>query len=205
MSKHSHRPRRGSLAFRNTSRKKAISAIKERNQVYYCKLGMTHVTCKNTNTAVAVSILQKIPFKRISEGKIELNFKAVKIKRKNLIKQTYASELENKQAYLITSITKGEGIIGPVEHRGLTLQKRNSSKNRRGVGAHGLRRPGYVSFRKHFMTRHGGNRRTYRNNKKINAKEENIMLKHTTISINDNILLLKGSIPGKKYTVVAIR
>lgn len=204
MAKEVSRPRHGSLGFiNNTSRKKQIPSVLTKTQVYYMKVGMDTFYSKREKKYVPVTILKKIDATQKDDKKIDLNFKSSGIRRKNTLRECRLN-LEDKPFYTVTACTKGEGTIGPVEKHGLPLQKRNSSKNRRGVGSMGLRRPGYVTYKKPFAGRWGGNRRTYYNYENLYKGIGNYV-NETFKLVNCQLLALKGSIPGKKYTVVAVR
>jgi large subunit ribosomal protein L3 len=102
---------------------------------------------------------------------------------------------EDGQAVTATGVSKGKGFQG-------TIKRHNFSRGPETHGSHNVRQPGSIGasayparvFKGMRMSGHMGAQRVTQQGLKIVARD-----------IENNLLLIKGSVPGAKNSVVVIK
>lgn len=184
----SKRPRHGSLGFYHNSRRtNQIPSVKERDVAYYRKIGM--ITYEINSANYPCTVLQPI-----SESFDETHI-TIRRGKKLVFRETngLSRPLSCGDRVITIGYTKPQGFVGPIKRWGakLGMRKNIGAGTRRNAGPLGCREPAITSWRRLFGGRDGGNRRTYYNNR--------------VIGIENDCILLRGSTPGRKGGVIALR
>jgi len=206
--------RHGSLGFYYNSKKekrKIIPSVKG-EKCYFIKVGMTTQKTEE-GRFVAVTLLQRIPHKRINETQWRINLSEIDAKcvmRKDITKEIDTTLSEDQLYEKIStceyvdaiSFNKGKGTLGPVRRRGLSL---GLPGVRRSPGSMGGRQEGRISYRRPFAGRTGFTRRTIYSLKTLGAQDVKDYTSLRYYIKEGTLLTVKGSIGGCIGRVVCLR
>lgn len=162
------------------------------------KQGMTRIY-REDGQVIAVTVLKCDEHQNIGQRTIKKDgYEAQIIKAGKKIKETKQTEgfslndFNQNQTVEIVGVTKGKGFAGTVKRHGFTIgPKSHGSHNMRQPGSIGSGYPQRVVLGRPMPGRLGGLKTT------IKTMVESVMPK-------ENIILVRGSVPGSRGTVVTV-
>jgi large subunit ribosomal protein L3 len=131
----------------------------------------------------------------------------------NYAKEKIGKELRVEDAFSpgdvvdVTAITKGKGFAGSVKRFGVKLLSRKSEKLKRKAGSLGPWSPAKVNFRTPQFGQMGYHSRV-EYNKQIFSINDSLQIRGGLVGygeVNNQCVLLKGSVPGSKKRLIILR
>lgn len=111
---------------------------------------------------------------------------------------------------IITAVTKGHGVTGPVKRYGIRLQGRKDKQMHRHPGSLGSQTPGKMDWRVPMAGQYGFFNRTERNRRIILIGDDASKVNHKGGIVRYGLVkgkyvLIEGSVPGTKKRLVIMR
>lgn len=110
----------------------------------------------------------------------------------------------------VTAVTRGYGFTGPVKRFGISIQTRKDEQHHRHAGSKGQERPGKMRWQVPMPGQYGFFKRTESCKRilKINEDPKKLIPKGGFVKyglVNENTVMLEGSIPGPRKRLIMLR
>ena len=173
-----------------------VSAIKTKDKDGYFAVQLASIDKASKDRRINKAQKKLFSKINIAPKKVVKEFRVIEENLLELGSSIKADHFEKNQKIDVTSISIGKGFAGPMKRHnfgGLRASHGVSVSHRSHGSTGNCQDPGRV-FKGKKMAGHMGNTRVTKQNLKI-----------IDVDLNNNLLAIKGSIPGKKNTTVFIK